>query len=114
MVMTYRSDNHEEAYVQQVFQLAFVTRISGAAGLPELDFANQESQCTVYPGTNLLNCPQIGCVTVCEVSLMVRLTKHPHFQRRYQTMSAKRKDHPTFYRRSNINRTWFRFGGGSH
>ncbi|KAF7181335.1 hypothetical protein CNMCM7691_000553 [Aspergillus felis] len=31
-----------------------------AAGLPELDFANQESQCTVYPGTNLLNCPQIA------------------------------------------------------
>ncbi|KAG2006479.1 hypothetical protein GB937_008627 [Aspergillus fischeri] len=49
-----------DTYVQQVFQLAFVTRISGAAGLPELDFANQESQCTVYPGTNLLNCPQIG------------------------------------------------------
>ncbi|EAL92857.2 glycoside hydrolase family 18 protein [Aspergillus fumigatus Af293] len=49
-----------DTYVQQVFQLAFVTRISGAAGLPELDFANQESQCTVYSGTNLLNCPQIG------------------------------------------------------
>lgn len=60
--------------MQQVFQLAFVTRISGAAGLPELDFANQESQCTVYSGTNLLNCPQIGCVTFCEVSRMVRLT----------------------------------------
>ncbi|RHZ63197.1 hypothetical protein CDV55_106317 [Aspergillus turcosus] len=43
-----------------VFQLSFVTRISGAAGLPEIDFANQESHCTVYPGTNLLNCPEIG------------------------------------------------------
>lgn len=56
--------HREEAYLQQVFQLSFATRISGAAGLPEIDFANQASQCIVYPGTNLLNCPQIGCVNI--------------------------------------------------
>ncbi|EAW09302.1 putative MFS transporter [Aspergillus clavatus NRRL 1] len=43
-----------------VFQISFVTRISGAGALPEVNFANQEAGCTVYPGTNLLNCPQIG------------------------------------------------------
>ncbi|KAF7121862.1 hypothetical protein CNMCM5793_009416 [Aspergillus hiratsukae] len=37
-----------------------IDRISGAAGLPEINFANQESHCTVHPGTNLLNCPEIG------------------------------------------------------
>ncbi|KAF4215288.1 hypothetical protein CNMCM8980_010366 [Aspergillus fumigatiaffinis] len=42
-----------------VFQLAFVTRINGADGLPEVNFANAGDNCTTFEGTNLLSCPQI-------------------------------------------------------
>ncbi|RHZ65988.1 putative class III chitinase [Aspergillus thermomutatus] len=42
-----------------VFQLAFVTRINGAGGLPEVNFANAGDNCTTFAGTNLLSCPQI-------------------------------------------------------
>ncbi|PKX90718.1 putative class III chitinase [Aspergillus novofumigatus IBT 16806] len=42
-----------------VFQLAFVTRINGANGLPEVNFANAGDNCTTFEGTNLLSCPQI-------------------------------------------------------
>ncbi|KAF7587656.1 hypothetical protein BBP40_006886 [Aspergillus hancockii] len=60
------------AYVQQrlsyyckdpnidVFQLAFLTRINGAGGVPELNFANAGDNCTAFTGTSLLNCPQIA------------------------------------------------------
>ncbi|KAL2220272.1 putative class III chitinase [Thermoascus aurantiacus ATCC 26904] len=43
-----------------VFQLAFLTVINGPGGAPEINFANQGNDCTVFPGTALLNCPQIG------------------------------------------------------
>ncbi|EAL86957.1 putative class III chitinase [Aspergillus fumigatus Af293] len=45
--------------IVRVFQLAFVTRINGANGLPEVNFANAGDNCTTFEGTNLLSCPQI-------------------------------------------------------
>ncbi|GFF32225.1 endochitinase 33 [Aspergillus udagawae] len=42
-----------------VYQLAFVTRISGTGGVPEVNFANAGDNCTTFAGTNLLSCPQI-------------------------------------------------------
>ncbi|KAB8072338.1 glycoside hydrolase superfamily [Aspergillus leporis] len=43
-----------------VFQIAFLTRINGAGGVPELNFANAGDNCTTFAGTSLLNCPQIA------------------------------------------------------
>ncbi|WEW60288.1 Chitinase 2 [Emydomyces testavorans] len=50
-----------------VFQLAFVTLINGIGGAPQVNFANQGDSCTTFPGTDLLNCPQIGAdITKCQ------------------------------------------------
>ncbi|KAG2021816.1 hypothetical protein GB937_004364 [Aspergillus fischeri] len=50
-----------------VFQLAFVTRINGDGGLPEVNFANAGDNCTTFEGTNLLSCPQIEeDIPVCQ------------------------------------------------
>ncbi|EFW14615.1 hypothetical protein D8B26_006991 [Coccidioides posadasii str. Silveira] len=50
-----------------VFQLAFVTVINGIGGAPQVNFANQGDNCTTFPGTDLLNCPQIGAdITKCQ------------------------------------------------
>ncbi|OGM47843.1 class III chitinase [Aspergillus bombycis] len=43
-----------------VYQLSFVTRINGAGGVPEVNFANAGDNCTAFPGTQLLECPQIA------------------------------------------------------
>ncbi|KAI9036182.1 glycoside hydrolase family 18 protein [Aspergillus affinis] len=43
-----------------VFQISFLTRINGAGGVPEVNFANAGNNCTTFPGTSLLNCPQIA------------------------------------------------------
>ncbi|KAF7176011.1 hypothetical protein CNMCM7691_001186 [Aspergillus felis] len=45
--------------IAKVYQLAFVTRISGTGGVPEVNFANAGDNCTTFAGTNLLSCPQI-------------------------------------------------------
>ncbi|EAW11919.1 putative class III chitinase [Aspergillus clavatus NRRL 1] len=42
-----------------VYQLAFVTRINGIGGVPEVNFANAGDNCTTFDGTNLLHCPEI-------------------------------------------------------
>jgi chitinase len=44
----------------KVFLLSFVTRINGIGGVPEVNFANQGDVCTLFDGTNLLNCPEIA------------------------------------------------------
>lgn len=43
-----------------VFQLAFVTVINGLGGVPVINFANIGNNCTTFPGTSLLYCPQVG------------------------------------------------------
>ncbi|KAB8259966.1 glycoside hydrolase superfamily [Aspergillus pseudonomiae] len=43
-----------------VYQLSFVTRINGVGGVPEVNFANAGDNCTAFPGTQLLDCPQIA------------------------------------------------------
>ncbi|RJE21351.1 chitinase [Aspergillus sclerotialis] len=50
-----------------VFQLAFMTRVRGQGEVPEIDFANQGNACDIFPGTGLLNCPQIGAdIKACQ------------------------------------------------
>lgn len=50
-----------------VFQLAFLTMINGPGGAPVVNFANAGNACTLFPGTNLLNCPQIGAdIKTCQ------------------------------------------------
>ncbi|KAB8277910.1 glycoside hydrolase superfamily [Aspergillus minisclerotigenes] len=44
----------------QVYQISFLTRINGAGGVPEVNFANAGDNCTAFPGTQLLDCPQIA------------------------------------------------------
>lgn len=34
--------------------------INGAGGSPEVDFANQGDKCSVFDGTNLLDCPEMA------------------------------------------------------
>ncbi|KAF7623121.1 hypothetical protein AFCA_010061 [Aspergillus flavus] len=43
-----------------VYQISFLTRINGAGGVPEVNFANAGDNCTAFPGTQLLDCPQIA------------------------------------------------------
>ncbi|GMF68434.1 unnamed protein product [Aspergillus oryzae] len=45
-----------------VYQISFLTRINGAGGVPEVNFANAGDNCTAFPGTQLLDCPQIAWV----------------------------------------------------
>jgi chitinase len=48
------------AHEAQVFELAFLMRINGQGGVPEIDFSNANDNCTVFNDTNLRKCPQIG------------------------------------------------------
>ncbi|KAH8432985.1 glycoside hydrolase family 18 protein [Aspergillus melleus] len=41
-------------------QISFVTQINGPGGVPAVNFANAGDNCTTFPGTSLLNCPQIA------------------------------------------------------
>ncbi|KAK2744045.1 hypothetical protein FQN57_004498 [Myotisia sp. PD_48] len=43
-----------------VFLLAFVVRVKGIGGVPQVNWANQGDICERFPGTDLLHCPQIG------------------------------------------------------
>ncbi|KAE8139540.1 putative glycosyl hydrolase, family 18 [Aspergillus pseudotamarii] len=43
-----------------VYQISFLTRINGAGGVPEVNFANAGDNCTTFSGTQLLDCPQIA------------------------------------------------------
>ncbi|KAE8342798.1 hypothetical protein BDV24DRAFT_129766 [Aspergillus arachidicola] len=43
-----------------VYQISFLTRINGVGGVPEVNFANAGDNCTAFPGTQLLDCPQIA------------------------------------------------------
>ena len=43
-----------------VIPMAFLDVINGPGGEPEINFANQGNDCSTFPGTALLNCPQIG------------------------------------------------------
>ncbi|KAH8434597.1 glycoside hydrolase family 18 protein [Aspergillus melleus] len=50
-----------------VIVLAFLTRINGQGGAPEVDFANAGDKCTIIEGTNLKKCPEIGeDITTCQ------------------------------------------------
>ncbi|PLB51890.1 class III chitinase [Aspergillus steynii IBT 23096] len=50
-----------------VIVLAFLTRVNGQGGAPEVDFANAGDRCTTIEGTNLLKCPEIGeDITKCQ------------------------------------------------
>ncbi|GFF45654.1 chitinase 2 [Aspergillus udagawae] len=50
-----------------VFELAFLMRINGQGGVPEIDFSNANDNCTVFNDTNLRKCPQIGeDITTCQ------------------------------------------------
>ncbi|KAE8415655.1 glycoside hydrolase superfamily [Aspergillus pseudocaelatus] len=44
----------------RVYQISFLTRINGAGGVPEVNFANAGDNCTTFSGTQLLDCPQIA------------------------------------------------------
>ena len=48
--------------------IAFLYSItSGLGGEPVLNFANQQNGCTLFNGTELLNCPHIGeDITLCQ------------------------------------------------
>lgn len=49
----------------QMLIVAFLYRItSGEGGEPVLDFANFDSTCSIFPDTDLLNCPEIGRVAI--------------------------------------------------
>ncbi|KAI1956439.1 Chitinase 2 [Ophidiomyces ophidiicola] len=43
-----------------MIQIAFVVAINGPGGAPQVNFANQGDICEKFPGTGLLDCPQIG------------------------------------------------------
>ncbi|EAW14753.1 glycoside hydrolase family 18 protein [Aspergillus clavatus NRRL 1] len=43
-----------------ILELAFLTKINGEAGVPEIDFSNANDNCTTFKDTNLKKCPQIG------------------------------------------------------
>ncbi|KAA8641926.1 glycoside hydrolase family 18 protein [Aspergillus tanneri] len=50
-----------------VLQLSFLTTINGPGGAPEVNFANASDNCTLFEGTSLLNCPQIGAdIKTCQ------------------------------------------------
>ncbi|KAH1564378.1 hypothetical protein KXX37_003421 [Aspergillus fumigatus] len=50
-----------------VFELAFLIRINGQGGVPEVNFSNANDNCTLFKDTNLLKCPQIGeDITTCQ------------------------------------------------
>ncbi|OXV11386.1 hypothetical protein Egran_00852 [Elaphomyces granulatus] len=52
-----------------VFILAFVIAIRGPGGVPEINFASAGNNCTTFPGTALLNCPQIGAdIKTCQAA----------------------------------------------
>ncbi|KAL1991883.1 hypothetical protein VTN49DRAFT_5191 [Thermomyces lanuginosus] len=40
--------------------MAFMTRINGAGGVPEINLANIGDSCGTFDGTNLKDCPQVG------------------------------------------------------
>ena len=40
--------------------LAFVMNVNGPGGAPAYDFSLTSKNCTLFEGTNLPNCPQIG------------------------------------------------------
>jgi chitinase len=44
----------------QVFELAFLMRVNGQGGVPEINFSNANDNCTLFKDTNLHKCPQIG------------------------------------------------------
>jgi chitinase len=43
-----------------VFELAFLMRVNGQGGVPEINFSNANDNCTLFKDTNLHKCPQIG------------------------------------------------------
>ncbi|KAF2650357.1 glycoside hydrolase family 18 protein [Lophiostoma macrostomum CBS 122681] len=43
-----------------VIIMSFLLRFSGTGGEPVLNFANQGDHCTLFPGTELFNCPEIA------------------------------------------------------
>ncbi|KKK11971.1 class III chitinase [Aspergillus rambellii] len=50
-----------------VLILAFVMRVNGMGGAPEVDFSTASEKCDTFPGTNLKNCPEIGAdITTCQ------------------------------------------------
>ena len=48
--------------------MAFLYQItSGLGGQPVLNFANQQNNCTLFDGTELVNCPDVGeDITICQ------------------------------------------------
>ncbi|KAE8377161.1 glycoside hydrolase superfamily [Aspergillus bertholletiae] len=50
-----------------VYQVSFLTRFNGVGGVPEVNFANAGDNCTAFPGTQLLDCPQIAeDIKICQ------------------------------------------------
>ncbi|GAQ43847.1 hypothetical protein AtubIFM56815_008245 [Aspergillus tubingensis] len=50
-----------------VIVLAFVMNVNGPGGAPAYDFSLTSKNCTLFEGTNLPNCPQIGAdITTCQ------------------------------------------------
>ncbi|KAA8643063.1 hypothetical protein EYZ11_008889 [Aspergillus tanneri] len=50
-----------------VIVMAFLMRVNGQGGAPEVDLANIGNGCTRFEGTNLLNCPDVGSdITTCQ------------------------------------------------
>jgi chitinase len=43
-----------------IIPVAFLYVFNGIGGAPVVNFANAGDKCTIFPGTNLLNCPEIG------------------------------------------------------
>ena len=85
----------------QVIVLAFLTRVNGQGGAPEVDFASADDECTTIEGTNLLKCPQIGYVFVfvMELNDRSRATRLTDFlQRGYHQMPTKGQNHHLVHR----------------
>ncbi|KAL2825949.1 class III chitinase [Aspergillus cavernicola] len=52
-----------------VIILAFLTRINGPGGAPEIDFSSTSGNCDTFSGTNLKHCPEIGeDITKCQTA----------------------------------------------
>jgi len=52
-----------------ILTLAFVTNIHGTGGQPEINFANAGNQCSSFPNTALLDCPQIAAdIATCQAN----------------------------------------------
>jgi chitinase len=49
--------------------LAFLLRFNGAGNSPVMNFANQGDKCTLFPGTETFNCPEIAADIVVSILL---------------------------------------------